>query len=264
MAKESIKVQVEKWMLGHRYLVTNPKVSLTVAARECSNDMSIKVSTADKYIRDIKVDWNSKYGEDKLIPWSDTLEALKYDSDFEVKEELEKAYSESDIEERVEKAFPKKNLKEVELDYKKNVEDDNMVVKSFGELGDIFEDGVKEEIPTVKLERDETKTEGYKIVNQEVEAINLKDGIEESKIQIPEGLCISSITCFGSKGKIDVNINGVFQQTPRFKNERGEFVPAEAICFKTEEDLDKYYQELKFCFQLKKMLDLKNPTRRER
>ena len=34
--------------------------------------------------------------------------------------------------------------------------------------------------------------------------------------------------------------------------------------FKTEEDLDKYYQELKFCFQLKKMLDLKNPTRRER
>ena len=262
MAKESIKVQVEKWMLGHRYLVTNPKVSLTVAARECSNDMSIKVSTADKYIRDIKVEWNSKYGEDKLIPWSDTLEALKYDSDFEVKEELEKAYSESDIEERVEKAFPKKNLKEIELDYKKNVEDDNMVVKSFGELGDIFEDEVKEEIPTVKLERDETKTEGYKIVNPEVEAINLKDGVEE--IQIPEGLCISSITCFGSKGKVDVNINGVFQQTPRFKNERGEFVPAEAICFKTEEDLDKYYQELKFCFQLKKMLDLKNPTRRER
>ena len=262
MAKESIKVQVEKWMLGHRYLVTNPKVSLTVAARECSNDMSIKVSTADKYIRDIKVEWNSKYGEDKLIPWSDTLEALKFDSDFEVKEDLEKAYSESDIEERVEKAFPKKNLKEIELDYKKNVEDDNMVVKSFGELGDIFEDEVKEEIPTVKLERDETKTEGYKIVNQEVEAINLKDGVEE--IQIPEGLCISSITCFGSKGKVDVNINGVFQQTPRFKNERGEFVPAEAICFKTEEDLDKYYQELKFCFQLKKMLDLKNPTRRER
>ena len=264
MAKESIKIQVEKWMLGHRYFVTNPKVSLTVAARECSNDMGIKVSTADKYIRDIKIEWNSKYGEDKLIPWSDTLEALKYDSDFEVKEELEKAYRKSDIEERVEKAFPKKNLKEIELDYKKNVEDDNMVVKSFGELGDIFEDEVKEEIPTVKLERDETKTEGYKIVNQEVEAINLKDGIEESKIQIPEGFCISSITCFGSKGKIDVNINGVFQQTPRFKNERGEFVPAEAICFKTEEDLDKYYQELKFCFQLKKMLDLKNPTRREK
>ena len=262
MAKESIKVQVEKWMLGHRYFVTNPKVSLTVAARECSNDMGIKVSTADKYIRDIKIEWNSKYGEDKLIPWSDTLEALKYDSDFEVKEDLEKAYSESDIEERVEKAFPKKNLKEIELDYKKNVEDDNMVVKSFGELGDIFEDGVKEEIPTVKLERDETKTEGYNMVNQEVEAINLKDGIEG--FQIPEGFCISSLTCFGSKGKIDVNINGVFHQTPRFKNERGEFVPAEAICFKTEEDLDKYYQELKFCFQLKKMLDLKNPTRREK
>ncbi len=262
MAKESIKVQVEKWMLGHRYFVTNPKISLTVAARECSNDMGIKVSTADKYIRDIKIEWNSKYGEDKLIPWSDTLEALKFDSDFEVKEELEKAYSESDIEERVEKAFPKKNLKEIELDYKKNVEDDNMVVKSFGELGDIFEDEVKEEIPTVKLERDETKTEGYKIVNQEVEAINLKDGVEE--IKIPEGLCISSLTCFGIKGKIDVNINGVFQQTPRFKNERGEFVPAEAICFKTEEDLDKYYQELKFCFKLKKMLDLKNPTRREK
>lgn len=264
MAKESIKVQVEKWMLGHRYLVTNPKVSLTVAARECSNDMSIKVSTADKYIRDIKLEWNNKYGEDKLIPWSDTLEALKYDSDFEVKEDLEKAYKESDIEERVEKAFPKKNLKDIELDYKNNVEDDNMVVKSFGELGDIFGDGVKEEIPTVKLERDETKTEGYKIVNQEVDdnVINLKDGVEE--IKIPEGLCISSLTCFGSKGKIDVNINGVFQQTPRFKNERGEFVPAEAICFKTEEDLDKYYQELKFCFQLKKMLDLKNPTRRER
>ena len=273
MAKESIKVQVEKWMLGHRYFVTNPKVSLTVAARECSNDMGIKVSTADKYIRDIKIEWNSKYGEDKLIPWSDTLEALKYDSDFEVKEELEKAYSESDIEERVEKAFPKKNLKEIELDYKKNVEDDNMVVKSFGELGDIFEDGVKEEIPTVKLERDETKTEGYKIVNQEGQVVGevndnmvtfKEDVTEESKIQIPEGLCISSITCFGSKGKVDVNVNGVFQQTPRFKNERGEFVPAEAICYKTEEDLDKYYQELKFCFQLKKMLDLKNPTRREK
>ena len=136
--------------------------------------------------------------------------------------------------------------------------------KAFGELGEILEDEVKEEIPTVKVERDETKTEGYKIVKQEVEAINLKDGIEESKIQIPEGFCISSITCFGSKGKVDVNINGVFQQTPRFKNERGEFVPAESICYKTEEDLDKYYQELKFCFQLKKMLDLKNPTRRER
>lgn len=251
MAKESIKVQVEKWMLGHRYLVTNPKVSLTVAARECSNDMSIKVSTADKYIRDIKVEWNSKYGEDKLIPWSDTLEALKYDSDFEVKESLEKAYRESDIEERVEKAFPKKNLKEIGLDYKKNVEDDNMVVKSFGELGDIFEDGVNEED-----------------VNQIVKEINdnmvtfKEDGIEG--FQIPEGFCISSLTCFGSKGKVDVNINGVFHQTSRFKNERGEFVPAEAICFKTEEDLDKYYQELKFCFQLKKMLDLKNPTRRER
>lgn len=251
MAKESIKVQVEKWMLGHRYLVTNPKVSLTVAARECSNDMSIKVSTADKYIRDIKVEWNSKYGEDKLIPWSDTLEALRYDSDFEVKEDLEKAYRESDIEERVEKAFPKKNLKEIGLDYKKNVEDDNMVVKSFGELGDIFEDGVNEED-----------------VNQIVKEINdnmvtfKEDGIEG--FQIPEGFCISSLTCFGSKGKVDVNINGVFHQTPRFKNERGEFVPADAICFKTEEDLDKYYQELKFCFQLKKMLDLKNPTRRER
>lgn len=251
MAKESIKVQVEKWMLGHRYLVTNPKVSLTVAARECSNDMSIKVSTADKYIRDIKVEWNSKYGEDKLIPWSDTLEALKYDSDFEVKEDLEKAYRESDIEERVEKAFPKKNLKEIGLDYKKNVEDDNMVVKSFGELGDIFEDGVNEED-----------------VNQIVKEINdnmvtfKEDGIEG--FQIPEGFCISSLTCFGSKGKVDVNINGVFHQTPRFKNERGEFVPADAICFKTEEDLDRYYQELKFCFQLKKMLDLKNPTRRER
>lgn len=251
MAKESIKVQVEKWMLGHRYLVTNPKVSLTVAARECSNDMSIKVSTADKYIRDIKVEWNSKYGEDKLIPWSDTLEALRYDSDFEVKEDLEKAYRESDIEERVEKAFPKKNLKEIGLDYKKNVEDDNMVVKSFGELGDIFEDGVNEED-----------------VNQIVKEINdnmvtfKEDGIEG--FQIPEGFCISSLTCFGSKGKVDVNINGVFHQTPRFKNERGEFVPADAICFKTEEDLDRYYQELKFCFQLKKMLDLKNPTRRER
>lgn len=250
MAKESIKVQVEKWMLGHRYLVTNPKVSLTVAARECSNDMSIKVSTADKYIRDIKVEWNSKYGEDKLIPWSDTLEALKYDSDFEVKEDLEKAYRESDIEERVEKAFPKKNLKEIELDYKKNVEDDNMVVKSFGELGDIFEDGVNEEdVNQIVKEVDDN-------------IINLKDGIEG--FQIPEGFCISSLTCFGSKGKVDVNINGVFHQTPRFKNERGEFVPADAICFKTEEDLDRYYQELKFCFQLKKMLDLKNPTRRER
>lgn len=250
MAKESIKVQVEKWMLGHRYLVTNPKVSLTVAARECSNDMSIKVSTADKYIRDIKVEWNSKYGEDKLIPWSDTLEALKYDSDFEVKEDLEKAYRESDIEERVEKAFPKKNLKEIELDCKKNVEDDNMVVKSFGELGDIFEDGVNEEdVNQIIKEVDDN-------------IINLKDEIEG--FQIPEGFCISSLTCFGSKGKVDVNINGVFHQTPRFKNERGEFVPAEAICFKTEEDLDKYYQELKFCFQLKKMLDLKNPTRRER
>lgn len=250
MAKESIKVQVEKWMLGHRYLVTNPKVSLTVAARECSNDMSIKVSTADKYIRDIKVEWNSKYGEDKLIPWSDTLEALKYDSDFEVKEDLEKAYRESDIEERVEKAFPKKNLKEIGLDYKKNVEDDNMVVKSFGELGDIFEDGVNEEdVNQIVKEVDDN-------------IINLKDGIEG--FQIPEGFCISSLTCFGSKGKVDVNINGVFHQTPRFKNERGEFVPADAICFKTEEDLDKYYQELKFCFQLKKMLDLKNPTRRER
>lgn len=250
MAKESIKVQVEKWMLGHRYLVTNPKVSLTVAARECSNDMSIKVSTADKYIRDIKVEWNSKYGEDKLIPWSDTLEALKYDSDFEVKEDLEKAYRESDIEERVEKAFPKKNLKEIELDCKKNMEDDNMVVKSFGELGDIFEDGVNEgDVNQIVKEVDDN-------------IINLKDGIEG--FQIPEGFCISSLTCFGSKGKVDVNINGVFHQTPRFKNERGEFVPAEAICFKTEEDLDKYYQELKFCFQLKKMLDLKNPTRRER
>lgn len=250
MAKESIKVQVEKWMLGHRYLVTNPKVSLTVAARECSNDMSIKVSTADKYIRDIKVEWNSKYGEDKLIPWSDTLEALKYDSDFEVKEDLEKAYRESDIEERVEKAFPKKNLKEIGLDYKKNVEDDNMVVKSFGELGDIFEDGVNEEdVNQIVKEVDDN-------------IINLKDGIEG--FQIPEGFCISSLTCFGSKGKVDVNINGVFHQTPRFKNERGEFVPADAICFKTEEDLDRYYQELKFCFQLKKMLDLKNPTRRER
>lgn len=250
MAKESIKVQVEKWMLGHRYLVTNPKVSLTVAARECSNDMSIKVSTADKYIRDIKVEWNNKYGEDKLIPWSDTLEALKYDSDFEVKEDLEKAYRESDIEERVEKAFPKKNLKEIELDYKKNVEDDNMVVKSFGELGDIFEDGVNEEdVNQIVKEVDDN-------------IINLKDEIEG--FQIPEGFCISSLTCFGSKGKVDININGVFHQTPRFKNERGEFVPAEAICFKTEEDLDKYYQELKFCFQLKKMLDLKNPTRRER
>ena len=250
MAKESIKVQVEKWMLGHRYLVTNPKVSLTVAARECSNDMSIKVSTADKYIRDIKVEWNSKYGEDKLIPWSDTLEALKYDSDFEVKEDLEKAYRESDIEERVEKAFPKKNLKEIELDYKKNVEDDNMVVKSFGELGDIFEDGVNEgDVNQIVKEVDDN-------------IINLNDGIEG--FQIPEGFCISSLTCFGSKGKVDININGVFHQTPRFKNERGEFVPAEAICFKTEEDLDKYYQELKFCFQLKKMLDLKNPTRRER
>lgn len=250
MAKESIKVQVEKWMLGHRYLVTNPKVSLTVAARECSKDMSIKVSTADKYIRDIKVEWNSKYGEDKLIPWSDTLEALKYDSDFEVKEDLEKAYRESDIEERVEKAFPKKNLKEIELDYKKNVEDDNMVVKSFGELGDIFEDGVNEEdVNQIVKEVDDN-------------IINLKDEIEG--FQIPEGFCISSLTCFGSKGKVDININGVFHQTPRFKNERGEFVPAEAICFKTEEDLDKYYQELKFCFQLKKMLDLKNPTRRER
>lgn len=250
MAKESIKVQVEKWMLGHRYLVTNPKVSLTVAARECSNDMSIKVSTADKYIRDIKVEWNSKYGEDKLIPWSDTLEALRHDSDFEVKEDLEKAYRESDIEERVEKAFPKKNLKEIGLDYKKNVEDDNMVVKSFGELGDIFEDGVKEEdVNQIVKEVDDN-------------IINLKDEIEG--FQIPEGFCISSLTCFGSKGKVDVNINGVFHQTPRFKNERGEFVPADAICFKTEEDLDKYYQELKFCFQLKKMLDLKNPTRRER
>lgn len=250
MAKESIKVQVEKWMLGHRYLVTNPKVSLTVAARECSNDMSIKVSTADKYIRDIKVEWNSKYGEDKLIPWSDTLEALKYDSDFEVKEDLEKAYRESDIEERVEKAFPKKNLKEIELDYKKNVEDDNMVVKSFGELGNIFEDGVNEgDVNQIVKEVDDN-------------IINLKDGIEG--FQIPEGFCISSLTCFGSKGKVDININGVFHQTPRFKNERGEFVPAEAICFKTEEDLDRYYQELKFCFQLKKMLDLKNPTRRER
>lgn len=250
MAKESIKVQVEKWMLGHRYLVTNPKVSLTVAARECSNDMSIKVSTADKYIRDIKVEWNSKYGEDKLIPWSDTLEALKYDSDFEVKEDLEKAYRESDIEERVEKAFPKKNLKEIELDCKKNVEDDNMIVKSFGELGDIFEDGVNEEdVNQIVKEVDDN-------------IINLKDEIEG--FQIPEGFCISSLTCFGSKGKVDVNINGVFHQTPRFKNERGEFVPADAICFKTEEDLDRYYQELKFCFQLKKMLDLKNPTRRER
>lgn len=264
MTKESIKVQVEKWMLGHRYLVTNPKVSLTVAARECSKDMSIKVSTADKYIRDIKVEWNNKYGEDKLIPWSDTLEALKYDSDFEVKEDLEKAYRESDIEERVEKAFPKKNLKEIELDYKKNVEDDNMVVKSFGELGSIFGDEVKEEIPTVKLERDETKTEGYKVVNQEGEVVGEVNNGDEIKLQIPEGLCISSLTCFGIKGKVDVNVNGVFQQTPRFKNERGEFVPAEAICFKTEEDLDKYYQELKFCFQLKRMLDLKNPTRREK
>ena len=250
MAKESIKVQVEKWMFGHRYLVTNPKVSLTVAARECSKDMSIKVSTADKYIRDIKAEWNSKYGEDKLIPWSDTLEALKYDSDFEVKEDLEKAYRESDIEERVEKAFPKKNLKEIELDYKKNVEDDNMVVKSFGELGDIFEDGVNEEdVNQIVKEVDDN-------------IINLKDEVEG--FQIPEGFCISSLTCFGSKGKVDININGVFHQTPRFKNERGEFVPAEAICFKTEEDLDKYYQELKFCFQLKKMLDLKNPTRREK
>lgn len=175
---------------------------------------------------------------EKLV--RDILNIPHETSPLDYMEDVAKAYNESNVEEKLSKNLKQQDFDSIELDYIKNR----------------------------KRDADMNKIRNQVIPNEMInpEPIEAKPISKDNSVvmDIPESLVITHVTCFGSVGKIDISPSGIYLQVPRYRDENtNEYVSVESIPYKTKEDLQRHYDEISKCFEIKEALDLKTPISRK-
>lgn len=176
---------------------------------------------------------------EKLV--RDILNIPHETSPLDYMEDVAKAYNESNVEEKLSKNLKQQDFDSIELDYIKNRKRDEDMNKIRNQV-----------IPTGELVKQES-----------LQAKPISKG-NSVVMDIPESLVITHVTCFGSIGKIDISPSGIYLQVPRYRDENtNDYVPVESIPYKTREDLQRHYDEISKCFEIKEALDLKTPISRK-
>lgn len=176
---------------------------------------------------------------EKLV--RDILNIPHETSPLDYMEDVAKAYNESNVEEKLSKNLKQQDFDSIELDYIKNRKRDEDMNKIRNQV-----------IPTGELVKQEPIT--AKPISKGNSVIG----------DIPETLVVTHVTCFGSIGKIDISPSGIYLQVPRYRDENtNDYVPVESIPYKTREDLQRHYDEISKCFEIKEALDLKTPISRK-
>lgn len=170
---------------------------------------------------------------EKLI--RDILNIPHETSPLDYMEDVAKAYNESNVEEKLSKNLKQQDFDSIELDYIKNRKRDADMNK------------IRNQVITNGMINPEPIEKDHAVV-----------------MDIPESLVITHVTCFGSVGKIDISPSGIYLQVPRYRDENtNEYVSVESIPYKTREDLQRHYDEISKCFEIKEALDLKTPISRK-
>lgn len=176
---------------------------------------------------------------EKLV--RDILNIPHETSPLDYMEDVAKAYNESNVEEKLSKNLKQQDFDSIELDYIKNRKRDEDMNKIRNQV-----------IPTGELVKQEP-----------LQAKPISKG-NSAIVDIPETLVVTHVTCFGSIGKIDISPSGIYLQVPRYRDENtNDYVPVESIPYKTREDLQRHYDEISKCFEIKEALDLKTPISRK-
>lgn len=176
---------------------------------------------------------------EKLV--RDILNIPHETSPLDYMEDVAKAYNESNVEEKLSKNLKQQDFDSIELDYIKNRKRDADMNKIRNQV-----------IPTGELVKQEP-----------LQAKPISKG-NSAIVDIPETLVVTHVTCFGSIGKIDISPSGIYLQVPRYRDENtNDYVPVESIPYKTKEDLQRHYDEISKCFEIKEALDLKTPISRK-
>lgn len=176
---------------------------------------------------------------EKLV--RDILNIPHETSPLDYMEDVAKAYNESNVEEKLSKNLKQQDFDSIELDYIKNRKRDADMNKIRNQV-----------IPTGELVKQEP-----------LQAKPISKG-NSVIVDIPETLVVTHVTCFGSIGKIDISPSGIYLQVPRYRDENtNDYVPVESIPYKTKEDLQRHYDEISKCFEIKEALDLKTPISRK-
>lgn len=199
------------------------RTTLIEIARRCSKDLGLKYATVEKLVRDI-------------------LNIHHETSPLDYMEDVAKAYNESNVEEKLSKNLKQQDFDSIELDYIKNRKRDEDMNKIRNQV-----------IPTGV----------YTPASEPLQAKPISKG-NSVIVDIPETLVVTHVTCFGSIGKIDISPSGIYLQVPRYRDENtNDYVPVESIPYKTREDLQRHYDEISKCFEIKEALDLKTPISRK-
>lgn len=199
------------------------RTALIEIARRCSKDLGLKYATVEKLVRDI-------------------LNIHHETSPLDYMEDVAKAYNESNVEEKLSKNLKQQDFDSIELDYIKNRKRDEDMNKIRNQV-----------IPTGV----------YTPASEPLQAKPISKG-NSVIVDIPETLVVTHVTCFGSIGKIDISPSGIYLQVPRYRDENtNDYVPVESIPYKTREDLQRHYDEISKCFEIKEALDLKTPISRK-
>lgn len=199
------------------------RTALIEIARRCSKDLGLKYATVEKLVRDI-------------------LNIHHETSPLDYMEDVAKAYNESNVEEKLSKNLKQQDFDSIELDYIKNRKRDEDMNKIRNQV-----------IPTGV----------YTPASEPLQAKPISKG-NSVIVDIPETLVVTHVTCFGSIGKIDISPSGIYLQVPRYRDENtNDYVPVENIPYKTREDLQRHYDEISKCFEIKEALDLKTPISRK-
>lgn len=199
------------------------RTALIEIARRCSKDLGLKYATVEKLVRDI-------------------LNIHHETSPLDYMEDVAKAYNESNVEEKLSKNLKQQDFDSIELDYIKNRKRDEDMNKIRNQV-----------IPTGV----------YTPASEPLQAKPISKG-NSGIVDIPETLVVTHVTCFGSIGKIDISPSGIYLQVPRYRDENtNDYVPVESIPYKTREDLQRHYDEISKCFEIKEALDLKTPISRK-
>lgn len=176
---------------------------------------------------------------EKLV--RDILNIPHETSPLDYMEDVAKAYNDFNVEEKLSKNLKQQDFDSIELDYIKNRKRDEDMNKIRNQV-----------IPTGELVKQEPIT--AKPISKGNSVI----------VDIPETLVVTHVTCFGSIGKIDISPSGIYLQVPRYRDENtNDYVSVESIPYKTREDLQRHYDEISKCFEIKEALDLKTPISRK-
>lgn len=223
--------RVESWLDENEEFIAS-RTALIEIARRCSKDLGLKYATVEKLVRDI-------------------LNIPHETSPLDYMEDVAKAYNECNVEEKLSKNLKQQDFDSIELDYTKNRKRD-------AEMSNC-----KSKVTTTAIGITGEVTGVSTPASEPLQAKPISKG-NSVIVDIPETLVVTHVTCFGSVGKIDISPSGIYLQVPRYRDENtNDYVSVESIPYKTREDLQRHYDEISKCFEIKEALDLKTPISRK-